>query len=164
MPETADSCIEHTSSQLVGPFLDFESPAQRRGKVSRWRYCCNGLNRDIKAQIMVYRQNASHSNQYDQVAESVTNLSFNCADSSCDDNFCWKDTHFKILENDIIGVCICCRDLDYIAQKSHDSTYQGGFKKCTQGQVRYIRINSCRFNSKIKPPLHVYPEIIRGEC
>ena len=160
MPETADSCIECTSSQLVGLFLDFESPAQRRGNVSRWRYCYNGLNRDIKAQIMVYRQNASHSNQYDQVAESVTNLSISCVDCSCDDNCCWKDTHFKILENDIIGVCICCCDLDGIPKETEDSCN----KKCTPRQVQYIHINSSRLKKNLPIFLHVYPEIMRGEC
>ena len=179
MTGTTDSCIdtEHTSSNistlLVGPFLNFESPAQRRGNVSRWKYCYDEPIRDIKAQMMVYRQNPHHRNQYDQVAESVTNLSINL--DSFYDNCCFKNTHFKILENDIIGVCISPHDIDhplYLEGATKDSnlsnisTYhqfsQDGYKMCISKRVQNINTNG---NSFIRQStlLRVYP-IISGEC
>ena len=178
-----DYCTEaeHTSSMstLAGTFLNFESPVQHRGTVSSWEYCYYraignyNMNDMFRAKIMVYRQNPSHSNQYDQVSESVTSLSIKWKNIHFSYNCCSKTKNFKILENDIIGACINYHGSGnplHLVEANEDfnlSTYQfsqEGYERCTQTQVKKIDIRSGGFIRRPTIFLHVYPEIIPGEC
>ena len=175
MSGTPDSCMEETDqasrSTLVGTFLNFESPTQRRGTVSSWKYCyykASGhyQNNDMfKAQIMVYRQNPYRSNQYEQVPESVSDIIIVWDNIPYFDNCCWKTKHFEILENDIIGACTDHHgsgnplQLMEANENSNLSTYQfsqGSYERCNQTQFS-TDISS---GSLIRQPtifLNVYP-------
>ena len=106
---TDETSISRSREERI--FLNFEAPSQCRGSVTSWNYCHyesrDGNKEQYGAKLLVYRRSSATSDDYVQVAGSVTELillnndvrEFDCGTIAL-------TQPFEIQENDIIAACV----------------------------------------------------------